>query len=1078
MLKRLIYFFLVLFILLVIAIIAIPIIFKSDLQNLASEEINKSINAKFDFKDVDVSLIRSFPDFSVCLQDYDIQGIDQFEGISLAKGKSLCINANVWSVISKSNSIEVKSVYLDEPNINIVVTKSGKANYDITKPSEEAANESTSGESYQLNLDNYEIADGAFSYIDKASGLYMHAEQINHKGTGSFKSTIFDLITETTANNVIFSTGGINYISKAAIDLDAIFNVDLDNSKYTLKENQLKLNALQLNADGYVQTIGDDIKMDLKFNAPANSLKEIISLVPGAYTKDYSGVSAEGAVKFNGFAKGTYSDSKKQIPAFALDVDIKQGNVQYPDLPMGIKDINSTISIKSPSSNFDDMVIDIPQLNLNVANEPFEGRLLLKTPMSDPDIDTKMKGKLDLAQVAKAFPMEGVKSISGLIDADFKIKTKMSTLDKGDYERADMSGKLAITDMNYEADGTPLVVINQLQVDFIPQFLKINQFDAKLGKSDIKASGKVDNFLAYFSPEKTMKGNLVISSTFFDADEWIAEEEATPTTVQNTDVAEDEAVVFDRFDFTLDTKVDRIKYSPYDLRNNALKGHFTSNEISLDNFETNIGKSDFRGRGNLKNVFGYLFDRGTLKGKLSLKSDYLNANEFLADVPTEAESKSMANEEEIEPFLVPENIEIDITADIAKMLYTDLDITNVKGKIEVKDEALSMDKVNMKTLGGNMNISGLYNTKDTDTPKFELKYGVDKLNFKQTFQKFNTFKALAPMAQFMNGDFSTDLSFNGLLGKDMYPDLNTLSADGFIQTFNAVLNNFEPLEKVGKVLNIDWLRTIKLDDSKNWFTVEDGLVTLKESKHKIRDIDMLIGGTSGLNTDMDYTIKAKIPKKYLGNNAVTQAANTGLNFLNKEAAKLGVNIANGDFVNVLISITGSMTNPKIKLTPTGAEGQSVKDVATNVINQVKETVRDTVTKVVTAKVDDGKERLAAEKAKLEAEADAKIAAIRANAQKQVDAARAAAKKQADMVRDKAYAEADKAVDKVKNPLQKIAAREAAKIAKKQADKAHAAALDKVDGSTKKIMNKADDETKKIRAKYDQRISDLEDKAGM
>ena len=1078
MLKRLIFIFIGFIVLLLAAIIVLPILFKGDLQTLASEEINKSINAKFEFEDVNVSLIRSFPDFSVCLEDFDIQGIDQFEGISLAKGKSLCINANVWSVISKSNSIEVKSVYLDEPSINVVIAASGKANYDITKASDSTNTNSSSTESYQLNLDKYEIANGDFSYIDKASGLYMHAKHIDHKGTGSFKSTIFDLITETTADNVIFSTGGINYISRAAINLDAIFNIDLDNSKYTLKENDLKLNALQLNADGYVQTVGDDIKMDLKFNAPSNSLKEIISLVPGAYTKDYSGVNAEGAVKFSGFAKGTYNGAKNQIPAFALDIDIKQGNVQYPDLPMGIKDINSSISVKSPSSNFDDMVINIPQLNLNVANEPFEGRLLLKTPMSDPDIDTKMKGKLDLTQVAKAFPMEGVTSISGIIVADFMIKTKMSTLDNGDYDSADMSGKLAINNMNYEAEGTPPVVINSLQVDFIPQFLKINQFDAKLGKSDIKASGKIDNFLAYFSPKKTMKGDLVISSTFFDADEWIVDEEGSNSSSQNVDIQEEDIDVFDRFDFTLNTKIDRIKYSPYDLRNNALKGHFTSNEISLDNFETKIGKSDFRGRGKLKNIFAYLFEDGILRGDLSLKSDYLDANEFLADVPIEAEAKSMANEENLEPFLVPENVEIGITADIAKMLYTDLDITNVKGKIEVKDEAMSMDRVNMKTLGGNMNISGLYNTKDTETPKFKLKYGVDKLNFKQTFEKFNTFKALMPMAKFMNGDFSTDLSFNGLLGKDMYPDLNSLTADGFIQTFNAVLNEFEPLEKIGEKLNIKWLKTIKLDDSKNWFTVKDGKVILDESKHQIRNISMLVAGSHGLESDMDYTIKAKIPKELLGDNTATQIANKGLDFLNKEASKLGLDIANGEFVNVLINITGTMSKPKLKITPTGAEGQSVKDVAKDIVNQVKETVKDTVTKVVKEKVDDGKAKLAAEKAKLEAEADAKIAAIRAKAKKQVDAARANAKKQADLAKNKAYAEADKALEKVKNPLQKIAAKEAAKIAKRQADKVHASALKRVDNTTQKIMDRADEQTKKIRSSYDKRISELEKKAGM
>lgn len=1077
MLKRLIYIVLGLIVVLVLCLIAIPILFKGDLQDLASKEINKSINAKLVFEDVDVSLIRSFPDFSVCLQDYDIQGIEQFEGISLIKGKSLCVNANVWSVINKSNSIKVNSIYLDEPSVNIVIAKSGKANYDITKATDETADASTSA-AYQLDLENYEIADGKFSYIDKGSGLYMHGENIDHTGIGSFTSTVFDLISKTTAENVIFSTGGLNYLSKAKIDLDAIFNIDLDNSKYTLKENELKLNALLLHADGFVQPLGDDIKMDLTFNAPANSLKEIISLVPGAYTKDYGKVEALGDVKFSGYVKGNYNAVKEQLPTFAFDIDINKGKVKYPDLPMGINDINSAISIKSPSSNFDDMVIDIPRFNLNVGEDPFEGRLLLKTPLSDPDIDTKMKGKLDLSQLAKAFPMEGVDRISGILDADFEVNTKMSTLDKGDYENANMSGKFALQDMNYEAEDSPPINIKQLQVDFIPQFLKLNQFDAKLGHSDIKASGKIDNFLAYFSPTKTMKGDMVISSSFFDADEWISENETAAEDIQSTELKEDETEVFDRFDFKLDTKVDKIKYANYDLRNSAIKGHFTPNEISIDNFETEIGKSDFRGRGKLKNIFPYLFNDATLRGAITLKSDYLDANQFMVDTPTEGQAKSMANEDDIEPFMVPENIEIDITTDIAKMLYTDLDITNVKGLIEVKDQAMKMDKVNMKTLGGNMNISGLYDTKDTETPQFELKYGVDRLNFKKTFEKFNTFKALMPMAQFINGDFSTDLSFNGILGKDMSPDLNTLTADGFIQTFNAVLNNFEPIEKLGETLNINWLKKINLDDSKNWFIVKDGKVVLEDTKHQIKEISMLVGGTHGFDSEMDYTMRAKIPKQLMGNNVVTQAANKGLDFLNKEASKIGLNLANGDFVNVLVNFTGTMKNPKIKITPTGAEGQSVKDVAKDIVNQVKETVKDTVTKVVKEKIDDGKEKLAAEKARLEAEADAKIAKIRADAQKQADNAKKKARAEAKRAKQKAYQEADKLVEKVKNPLQKLAAKEAAKLAKKKADGAYEKAMLKVDQSADNILAKADRETEKIRASYDKRIEALEQKAGM
>lgn len=1079
MLKRLIYFVLGLLILLIVAILLIPVLFKGELQDLTTNEINKNINAKLTFDDVNVSLIKSFPDFSICLENYEIQGIDQFEGIPLAKGKSICIDAHLWSVLNKSTSVKIKSVSLNEPNVNIVVSKNGKANYDITKPSE-AVGSTTESTAYELNLEEYEIENGTFSYIDKSSGLYMHAESIDHDGTGKFTSSIFDLITKTEAKNVIFSTGGINYISRAHMKLDAIFNVDLENSKYTLKENDLILNALKMKTDGFVQTTNTDVKMDLVFSTPTNSLKELISLVPGAYTKDYNNVEATGAVTFKGFAKGTYNGDKEQYPEFAFDIDVKDGKLKYPELPLGLSAINSEISVKSPTSNFDDMVLHIKQINLKVGDEPFEGRLLLKTPLSDPDIDTKMKGIIDLAQFAKAFPMEGVDNISGIIDTDFEVKTKMSTLDKGDYAAADMQGKFAISNMNYTAKDYPPILINQMQVDFIPQFLKVNQFDAQLGKSDIKASGKIDNFLAWFSPEKTMKGDMVISSSFFDADEWMSDADET-TNALNTDTKESDvdSEVFDRFDFTLDTKVGKIKYASYDLRNNVMKGHFTPNAISLDKFQTEIGNSDFKGRGKISNVFGYLFNNEVLNGAITLNSDFIDANQFMVETTDEGKAKAMANEDEIEPFKVPENIDIDLTADIGKLLYTDIDARKVRGLIEIKDEAMRMNKVNMKTLGGNMNISGTYDSKDTDEPKFELVYSVDRLNFRETFEKFNTFQVLMPMAKFLDGDFSTDMNFNGLLGKDMLPNLNTLNADGFIQTFNAILNNFDPLTNVGEKLNLKWLKKINIDDSKNWFSIKDGKVVLEDTKHKIKNIEMLVGGTHGFDSDMAYTLKAKIPKELMGDNAVTQAANKGLDFLNKEASKIGVNIANGDFVNVLINITGTMVSPKIKITPTGAEGQSVKDIAKNVVNQVKETVKDTVTKVVTKVVDDTKEKLAAEKAKLEAEADAKIKKIKETARRQVDRARAEAKKRADQAKQLAYDQADKLVEKASgNPFKKLAAQEGAKIAKKKADDVHKASLAKVAQTTEKINNKANEEANKIRAQYDSRISALEKKAGM
>ena len=56
-------------------------------------------------------------------------------------------------------------------------------------------------------------------------------------------------------------------------------------------------------------------------------------------------------------------------------------------------------------------------------------------------------------------------------------------------------------------------------MDFTPNNVVLKEFDLKIGKSDIQASGTLDNILTYFSRDKIMRGNLVVNSTLLDLNE-------------------------------------------------------------------------------------------------------------------------------------------------------------------------------------------------------------------------------------------------------------------------------------------------------------------------------------------------------------------------------------------------------------------------------------------------------------------------------------------------------------------------------------------------------------------------------
>ncbi len=89
--KKLLIAFGILLVLFIAAIIIIPIILKEPITKAVKEEANKNLNATIDFKDVSISLLRSFPDLYVGIEELSITGKDKFEGSTLVYLKTLVL---------------------------------------------------------------------------------------------------------------------------------------------------------------------------------------------------------------------------------------------------------------------------------------------------------------------------------------------------------------------------------------------------------------------------------------------------------------------------------------------------------------------------------------------------------------------------------------------------------------------------------------------------------------------------------------------------------------------------------------------------------------------------------------------------------------------------------------------------------------------------------------------------------------------------------------------------------------------------------------------------------------------------
>ena len=980
------------------AAFALPYFFKDTLLAKAKTAINENVNAEVEFSDISLSLFRHFPDISLGLNDLTVQGVDSFADVTLLRANQLDLTLDLFSVLRKRQPVRLEGLDLRAPALDIRVLADGTANYDIAKtsPDTTAGSKSEQAPELRIALRRYAITDGTLRYDDAALDMLINLQDIQHAGSGNLTMSVFDLDTETRVASTLFRYAGVDYVSGAQANLDAILHIDQKKQRYTLKDNNLTLNALHLTGEGFVELAGDDINMELDINAPSNNFKELLSLVPGAYLDGYEDVKADGTFGLDASVKGTYNGKQTKYPAFRVDLQVQNGAVQYPDLPLGIRNIAATARVNSPGHDLDDMTLQMPNFALTVADNPIRGRFNLATPISNPTVEAALNGSLNLAELAQAFPIPDVKEMQGSVTADVAVATSMQQIDQKDYENVKMNGQITADNLLYQSTAYPEIRVASAKIDFSPRFVALNDLDIRAGKSDLRGNARIDNILAYFAPDKTMTGRLQLRSDLLNANEW--NQTAAATSSENTTATGSSGEeVFDRFDFSLDAAVGRIEYEDYVLRSTVARGSFTPARLTITEAATSIDDSDMRASGYIDNVYGYLFDGETLGGELSITSDKLNLNPFMTAYSgsnDKADSTPSPGTEAYGILLIPDNIDIALRAKISELIYTNMTLRNISGVLEVAEQAVALRDIIAQAFGGTMRLDGMYDTSEPGTPVYSVAYGMEQMQFQPAFQSLNTMQKLAPVGQFIEGLFTSRLMMEGTLGDDMMPDLSTLNAKGFLETIDGTLKTYPPLQSIANTFNIQELKdNVSLKNTRNWVEITNGRVEVKPFDVNIKDIPMTITGSHGLNQQMAYDIKAAIPRSRLENNAVGAAAGSLVNSLQSEADRLGLPFAQSETVNVLIELTGSLTDPNVNVRLLGLDGDtSAGEQITGALNEQVEAGKKRLQEEAEAALDQGKQQLESE------------------AQKLLDSTKAQAQKKADELLQETKKEAGSAVD--------------------------------------------------------------------
>ncbi|HVO76238.1 MAG TPA: AsmA-like C-terminal region-containing protein [Ignavibacteriaceae bacterium] len=797
----------------ILLMILLPFLFKGKIIEIVKKQANKNLNATLNFEDAGLNFFSSFPDLTLTLDELSIVNKAPFEGDTLVRLKEFSASVDLWSIIG-GDQIKVEGISLDEPSIFVYVLKDSTANYNITKEEPKAEADTAKGGNLAVRLKKYSINNGTVAYIDQTSDMALMIRNLNHSGSGDFSKENFMLETNTEIGELTFEKSGIKYLNKAKAKAEINLNADMKEKKFTFDKNEFQLNNLKLKFDGFVQKLEEGMKMDVTFASVNNDFKDIISLIPAVYSQNFEDIKSSGKMSLKGSAKGEYKG--ENLPAFDVAVNVNNGKFQYPKLPTPVNNVNMDLSINNPGGNADKTIINMKSLHLELGNEPFDASLLVKTPKSSPYIDAKAKGKIDLGKLKNALYMEGVTKLEGIINSDFSASGTIAGSDVKSIENISAQGNISVSNIVYGTSKLP---------------------------DEVRIS----------------RGSLVL----------------------------------------------------------------TPKRFNLNDLNIQIGKSDLKAQGDLENMVSYVLSDGTIKGNLSLSSNYFDVNPLMSgDEETTSKSKDTSK---VKATSLPERVNFTLNSNFKKIIYDNLTLTDVKGTIIIADQKAVLKNLSMNTLGGNIVADGFYHAPEGENPDIAFSLVINDLGFKDAFKTFVSVQRFAPMAQYIEGKFNSKLNMTSTLDENMQPVWNSFNSKGSFNIKNAAIKDFKPLQAVGNALNLDVLKNPALNNVSTTFTITNGRLYVDPFSFKVLNYDVAVSGSNGIDQTIDYSLGVKIPASNLkqqGNKAISSIL------------KKDVQLITANSVEVKANIKGSINDPSVST----SAGDIVQETKKEVTQQVKQEV--------------------------------------------------------------------------------------------------------------------------------------------
>ncbi len=273
---------------------------------------------------------------------------------------------------------------------------------------------------------------------------------------------------------------------------------------------------------------------------------------------------------------------------------------------------------------------------------------------------------------------------------------------------------------------------------------------------------------------------------------------------------------------------------------------FNNNDVRVDNFKGKAGKTDFLMKGTLGNVFGYLFIKDqAITITSTVQSNLVYLDELFARHATNTNQNDYR-------FRISPRLKLKLNARVNQLQFRKFIARNIIGDFRVENRELIAEKLDLKTMGGNIRLAGSVNGKQEEHLLLNCTVNLKKVDIAQVFNECEDFGQNVLKKENIQGKLDADVQLNSLVSSGLVIDLDKLYATANIVINEGALLNFEPLNNLSRFISLDELRNVRFSTLKNQIEIRNRNVIIPRMDIVSNALNIGLSGTHNFDNVVDY----------------------------------------------------------------------------------------------------------------------------------------------------------------------------------------------------------------------------------